>query len=752
MKMYLFVIIVTFYYLYNISAIRLTLSKQAVMSPRPLLTASRKELNQIALNIIEGTVPTDWQGFVFINSAVGTVNTNGLPYQEKYADGSPAQEYSTPIINGDGLILKFDLTKKGQVLLSTGLMRTPCYYADEATKHGTVWHKKYGFLNLGLARISIKMGTRNQINTAIQPVKFGNDKNTRLLATFDAGCPFEFDPHTLNLITPIGENKEWRSGTPPFMHQPFAMVLTTAHPVFDPRTRELFTVNFTKTDEALMASTTIFSWLETDPDGLEERLRNFMRIVEKENLSREDFITQAVGFIRGLENKYITQGTIWEKIWNWLKNKILGTINSLISNKNAVYLMKWNGQGAMQQWEITDQDGNGLLIDQNMHQIGFSEDYVILIDAAFKFSLDVMLYNVFPDKEDIDAFMRKLTSGVQQDSTDIYLVHRADLRPDAKRVKAKKIVIPIETVHFSVNYKNPDGIVTMFSAHNCSACPAEWIRSYDREALNPQQPIRKDKVGLLAVGAMDVGQVGRVVIDAKNGVYLAERSKYYYNTNSKEAHTWGIGLYTHRDMCSADSPTDDITHMYWQSYGLRPDMLTVFIRNLYDDPKRNRKIPVPEVLEATRQGSQYTLFCLETAEMTVDDFYTFDKETYFWSLQFVPRSEPSAHVPPYKDGYIFTTVAVGYPMSDGTYDYRPEIWIFDATALAKGPVCKLSHSDMSFGFTIHTVWTPDAQPNTTPNYKINIKQDYDYMLAKIRNKQTRQEISHIFNQYVYPNF
>ncbi|WP_250632638.1 carotenoid oxygenase family protein [Rhodoflexus caldus] len=722
------------------------------MSPRPLLAASRKELNQIALDVKEGTVPTDLQGFVFINSAVGTVNTNGLPYTERYSDGSIAQEYSTPVINGDGLILKFDLTKKGQVLLSTGLMRTPCYYADEATMRGTVWHKKYGFMNLGLARISIKMGTRNQINTAVQPVKFGNDKHTRLLATFDAGRPFEFDPHTLNLITPIGANKEWRGGTPPFMRQPFAMVLTTAHPVFDPRTRELFTVNFTKTDEALMASTTIFSWLETDPDGLEERIRNFMRIVEKENLSREDFLTRAAGFIRGLENKYIPQNSVWEKIWNWLKAKILGKIDSSISNKNAVYLMRWNGQGAMQQWEVTDQDGNGLLIDQNMHQIGFSEDYIILIDAAFKFSLDVMLYNVFPDKEDIDAFMRKLTSGVQQDSTDIYLVHRADLRPDVKHVKAKKIVIPIETVHFSVNYKNPYGIITMFSAHNCSACPAEWIRSYDREAVNPQQPIRKDKVGLLAVGAMDVGQVGRIVMDAKNGTYLADHSKYYYNTNNREAHTWGIGLYTHRDMCSADNTTDDITHMYWQSYGLRPDMLTVFIRNLYDDPKRNRKVPVPEVLEATRQGSQYTLFCLETAGMTVDDFYTFDKETYFWSLQFVPRSEPRSDIPPYKDGYILTTVSVGYPLSDGTYDYQPEIWIFDATALAKGPVCKLNHPDMSFGFTIHTVWVPDAQPNTNPDYVINIREDYDYMLGKIRNKQIRQEISQIFNQYVYPNF
>ena len=728
------------------------MDKYAIMSPRPLLAASRKELNQISLEVKEGAVPPDLQGFVFVNSAVGTVNTNGLPYERYYADGTLAQEYSTPIINGDGLILKFDFTKKGQVLLSTGLMRTPCYYADEATMHGTVWHKKYGFLNMGLARISIKMGTRNQINTAIQPVKFGNDKSTRLLATFDAGRPFEFDPHTLNLITPIGENKEWRGGTPPFMHQPFAMVLTTAHPVFDPRTRELFTVNFTKTNEALMASTTLFSWLETDPQGLEERIRNFMRIVEQENLSREDLLTRSVDFIRGLENKYIPKNSIWQKIWNWLKNKILGKIDSLISNKNAVYLIKWDGQGAMQQWEVTNQEGDSLLIDQNMHQIGFSEDYIILIDAAFKFSLNVMLYNIFPQKEDIDAFIRKLTSGVQQDSTDIYLIHRADLRPNVKQVKAKKIVIPIETVHFSVNYKNPDGIVTIFSAHNCSACPAEWLRSYDREALNPERTIRRDKVGLLAVGAMDVGQVGRVVIDAKNGTYLADRSKYYYNTSRNEAHTWGIGLYTHRDMCSADNTTDDITHIYWQSYGLRSDMLTVFIRDLYDDPKRNRKIPVPQVLEATREGSRYTIFCLETAEMTVEDFYTFDQETYFWSLQFVPRSEPRANIPPYKDGYIFTTVTVGYQQSNGMYDYQPEIWIFDATALSKGAICKLNHPDMSFGFTIHSVWTPDAQPNVNPNYKIDIKKDYDYMLKRILNKQTRREISQIFNQYVYPNF
>ncbi|MCS7018373.1 MAG: carotenoid oxygenase family protein [Cytophagales bacterium] len=722
------------------------------MSLRPLLAASRKELNQILLNVEAGQLPTDLYGFVFINSAVGTVNTNGLPYPEKYADGTPAQEYGTPIINGDGLILKFDFTKKGQVLLSTGLLRTPCYYADEATMRGTVWHKKYGFRNFGLARISVKMGTRNQINTAIQPVKFGNDTNTRLLATFDAGRPFEFDPHNLNLITPIGKNKEWRAGTPPFMNPPFAMVLTTAHPVFDPRTRELFTVNFTKTTEALLAATTLFSGLETDPEGLEARIRNFMQLVEKENLSQKDLLSRASKFFKTLENQYVPQRTVWEKLWHLLKNVFLGKIDSLISNKNAVYLMKWNGQGALQQWEVTDQQGKGLLIDQNMHQIGFSQDYIILIDAAFKFSLDVMLYNIFPDKPELDAFIRKLTSGVQQDATDIYLIRRADLQPNVKRVQAKKIVIPMEMVHFSVNYQNPDDIITLFSAHNCSACPAEWLRPYDREALYPERQVSADKVGLLAVGAMDVGQVGKIVIDARNGVYLAERSKYYFHTDKQGAHTWGVGLYTHRNLCSADHTTDNITHIYWQSYGLRSDMLTVFIRQLYDSANRRRTVPVSEVLAATQEGAPYVLFCLETESMTVKDFYAFDKETYFWSLQFVPRSQSRADVPPYQDGYIFTTVTVGYPQANGTYDYQPEVWLFDATDLAGGPICKLHHPDMSFGFTIHSAWTPDAHPNTNPDYKINIKEDYDYMLNKIRNREFRQEIGQIFQHYVYPNF
>ena len=104
--------------------------------------------------------------------------------------------------------------------------------------------------------------------------------------------------------------------------------------------------------------------------------------------------------------------------------------------------------------------------------------------------------------------MRELLDGAQNDYSTLYIVNRKDLLPENKEVKAHKVVLPVEMVHFSANYENPNGVVTLHSAHNCSACPAEWIRYYDECELH-NKPIDPQRVGMLAVGEMDIGKMER---------------------------------------------------------------------------------------------------------------------------------------------------------------------------------------------------------------------------------------------------
>jgi hypothetical protein len=41
-------------------------------------------------------------------------------------------------------------------------------------------------------------------------MKFAQDSHDRLLVTYDAGRPYEIDTETLEIVTPVGANKEWQ--------------------------------------------------------------------------------------------------------------------------------------------------------------------------------------------------------------------------------------------------------------------------------------------------------------------------------------------------------------------------------------------------------------------------------------------------------------------------------------------------------------------------------------------------------------
>lgn len=727
------------------------------MKKRDFSTASRAEIN-IQLNATEGQIPNDMHGVAFINSACGTINSNGLPYQPKNPDGTNNQEYGSPLINGDSLMIRVDFSEAGHVGVKTGILKAPCYFADVATSPqvspGNPWEDLH-FKNMGLARISMKLGTRNELNTAITPVKFKADDAYRLLATFDAGRPFEFDPQKLEILTAIGENKIWHSGLPPFLDQPLAMVLTTAHPVFDPYTEELFTVNFTKTDKQLMEATHIFEVMFHDGDWFKKELKKLISWLEGKD--HHEKIRHTESFLKEIHLRapHRNKG-LSSKLGNWLKRLWNKFFYTKMSNVNAVKVLKWKGEKSLGEWTIVHEDGSPIAIDYNMHQIGFSKDYLVLCDTNFKFTLDVMINFPFQEDPVIDQFIRALLSGAMNDYSTLYLVKRADLTSSVKTVKASQTRLPVETVHFSVNYQNPNDVLTIHTAHNCSACPAEWLRSYDSLIAAPNESVNPEKIGLIAVGEMDIGKVGKVVVNAQSGELLPE-TKFLHLTGEENgsisgAHTWAVGLYTYNHMLSPDTNVDEISHVYWQSYGLREDSLTRYIYNLYKDPKRHRTFSAEQMLNYTKMGARFLLQCIETEGLTSTDHYTFAEEQYFWSLQFIPRKTASPGIPESKNGYILTTVITGEPIEAGKFNYVCEMWLFDANNLAAGPVSKMSHPELSIGFTIHSVWVPVASEVPLPSYKLNVKEDYDDMIRQVTDKKLQKRVQELFDQKVYPYF
>jgi carotenoid cleavage dioxygenase-like enzyme len=177
----------------------------------------------VALHVIAGRLPTDLTGHHFVTSA--------------RPEGGGVFAFS-----GNGMVHRCDFGTSRPRLISRWI-KTPCYWADRATQ-GT-WD---AFRNLGggPGRMSFSLGVRNQANTALIPL--GPD---RVLATTDAGRPYELDPVTLEVATPVGRQSEWRRGMDIpgwlggiFRDDVFPLVQSSAHPAWDPHTRQLFTANF----------------------------------------------------------------------------------------------------------------------------------------------------------------------------------------------------------------------------------------------------------------------------------------------------------------------------------------------------------------------------------------------------------------------------------------------------------------------------------------------------------------------------
>lgn len=199
--------------------------------PASLLNVSETEVD-LPLQVISGALPTDLQGHIFVVAA--------LPW----GDG-------TMVFNGDGMMYRLDLGTATPMLKSR-VAKSPCYWADVATRTDADY-SMFKFVNAGVTRLG-KLGVRNELNTAFVP--FGD----RLAVTYDGGRPWELDVNTLEVITPIGWNKEWKTSIP-FVSGPFQAYLSTAHPFWDSHTEEMFTVNYgQQAGEDIPPFTNIMRW------------------------------------------------------------------------------------------------------------------------------------------------------------------------------------------------------------------------------------------------------------------------------------------------------------------------------------------------------------------------------------------------------------------------------------------------------------------------------------------------------------
>ena len=109
-----------------------------------------------------------------------------------------------------------------------------------------------------------------------------------MLITWDAGRPYEIDTKSLDVVTPIGSNTEWKEQIP--LDLPFEIVNTAAHPVFDPHDQNLYTINYGKS---------IKNWLTRKGKSVNELInKSQLRSLTPQVLNEEKSVEEL------LEEKY----------------------------------------------------------------------------------------------------------------------------------------------------------------------------------------------------------------------------------------------------------------------------------------------------------------------------------------------------------------------------------------------------------------------------------------------------------------
>jgi len=656
---------------------------------------SRIEHMSLPFDIIEGSIPDDLTGHLFVVAPAGTVARR------------PSETRSTMLL-GDGMVCRFDLTPSG-INLTSRIARTHDCVADELTST-VAGLEPYRFHTSGILRLGL-LGSRNFANTAFLPMKRGTDR-TRMILAYDAGRPMEIDPVSLELIGPVGGRGEWRAEA--LRDAPFPVYLSPAHPAWDRRTGELFTLNYGRGVQNFAATIPLVNLLSRLPSRV---ARGFDRIAR---------IVGVDAAYKWLHRRIARGATTIDRMVERVMDEHFGSVPDTFTD-----LVRWDGSGRLARWRLVLPNEREVSIAQSVHQIAITRSYIVILHTAFKLGFAAAFDDPVPHTDIVERFAHAALTRPQLPTTTLYVVPRAALDdPDpprgddgVARVTCRRVDIPVEADHFLADYDDEGDRITLHVAHSPATDLGEWIRPHDESAWDAY--IDPALHGMLAVGAMDVGRFGRYVIRGKTGHVEEAR------TTLDERRTWGISLFAGRAINAEDELPERIEHAYWCTVGFYPELLTEFVFDLYRD-YRHRVIPVDAILGMRAVGRPSTILRVDNATVRIADSYELPMGSIVGSMQHVPHAGSWGAG---SDGYLIGTVYT---------PTRTELWILDASDLARGPICRLGSEAFEVGFSLHTAWLPAIEASAS-SYRVTAEDE-------LRGAVSDRKLSAAFEQHLYPRF
>jgi len=398
-----------------------------------------------------------------------------------------------------------------------------------------------------------------------------------------------------------------------------------------------------------------------------------------------------------------------------------GASLSIVPVPGMIYfeVLCWTGDGAIKRVPLLTPDLNPLLISQNAHQICVTRDHLVILDAGGTIEFGKLLSSP-------NSWEAGIAAAPRPDSH-LYVISRAELRATAGAAIARRVVVPREAGHFSVDYDSTPSRLVIHIPHTSASDFAEWIQPYDTHPA-AGTPVRDDLVNAITPVNYDAGVVGRYEIDATTGT-VVNQSAFFNDW------TWGTGGLTARNPNTRETTLGDLYH---SNSGFPTDLA---VQRVYSGftAYPHRLVPTDEL---PWDGVPSSLVRIDHDAGTVIDGYWFPGDRFAWTPTFVPRNGTATGS---SDGYIVIVV-----FSDDVTDASggTELWVFDAASLAAGPVAKLGRPDLQVPLTLHSTWL-DSVISSRPDYRVDVAAE---LLDRAATWRFDPEVAGVLRSEVLPAY
>ena len=388
------------------------------------------------------------------------------------------------------------------------------------------------------------------------------------------------------------------------------------------------------------------------------------------------------------------------------------------TGEHPVKLMRWDGYHEFESWLVVDENGAEIEIKQSIHELVFTRDYILLADTASVAGTEML--------------MPWVNAPLPYDKTVVYIVDRWDMKSGVKTVIAKRVEVDEPCIHLISEYENPGDKITVYMLHTPATNTAEILRSGDRDLNGNLFP--EHLVGYGTLPVLDLDSVGKHVIDAAKPA--VEKSEYI----AEMPYCWGPYLYSYMGRQVKPYTGQDLFVMF---KGFSKDMLPGRIFNAYKDVK-NRWVPIGEMIGGKGMQHNNSICRISTEKFAIADAYVFPDRVLLYTIACLDsKSEGDA-------GYVIAGVVTDQAAGERSSGH--EYWLFDATNLAKGPVCKLGHESLNNSTLFHTVYIPRELAKQLDqkkvSYHVPLREDY----PRGELEQWNASVLNAFEQVIWPYF